>query len=121
MEKKRILIIDDEDTIAHVCAMVLERSGHFLVRSISSGDQAVRTARNFLPHLIILDRYLKAGHGGEVAVALRADAEVGKIPIVFLTGSIRKEDEVQSLFGFPALAKPITSVELIESALRLAA
>jgi CheY-like chemotaxis protein len=121
MEKKRILLIDDEDTISHICAMVLESSGRFFVRTISSGTAALATARILSPHLIILDRYLTDGHGLDIAAEFQADAELCNVPIVFLTGSLTKEEARKSLGGFPALSKPISGPELVESALRLAA
>jgi two-component system cell cycle response regulator DivK len=123
MGKKRILLIDDEDTISCICSMVLEAAGHFYVRAISSGAKALATARSFAPHLIILDWYLMDGHGLDIAVELRADHDLRGVPIVFLTGSLTKDEaeDRKSLGGFPVLSKPISGLELVESALRLAA
>lgn len=123
MDKKRILIIDDEDTIAFCFSMVLEASGHFLVRTINSGALALVTARDFAPHLIILDWYLGDGHGLDIAAELRGDDGVRDVPIVFLTGSLSKDETVNLKFStrFPVLRKPISGAELVASALRLAA
>ncbi len=109
MNKKRILIVDDDLACARILKTGLERTGTYEVRAEHSALQAVPAAREFGPDMILLDVCMIDGDGGDVAFALRNDRQLQNIPIVFLT-SIVSENEAQNgsapRGSFPFLAKP---------------
>jgi len=110
MEKKdfRILLVDDEADILEFLGYNLTREG-YLVEKARSGKEAIRLAREFIPHLIILDVMMPEMDGMETCTALRAMPELKYPLIAFLTA--RGEDYSQ-IAGFDAgaddyITKPI--------------
>ena len=116
MNKKRILIVDDDIACARVLKTGLERTGAYEVRAEHLAMHAVPAAREFGPNMILLDVCMIDGDGGDVAFALRNDKQLRNIPIVFLT-SIVSENEAQDgnthRGSFPFLAKPARLERLI--------
>jgi len=116
MDKKRILIVDDEKNFTQMVKMNLEETGKYIVRAENKGKQALDAAREFKPHLILLDIVMPDMDGEEIAHNIGLDEELSKIPIVFLT-AIVKEYEVESqagiIGGHPFIAKPVTTEKLI--------
>ena len=117
MGKKRILIIDDETSFTSLLKLNLEDTGAYDVRVENSGKRGLAAAREFKPNLILLDVVMPDMDGGDVAAQIKADPKVGKIPIVFLTASVMRE-EVDSEGGFiaghPFIAKPVGIKELVD-------
>jgi len=109
MNKKRVLIVDDDLACARILKTGLERTGTYEVRAEHRATHAMPAAREFGPDMILLDVCMIDGDGGDVAFALRNDKQLQNIPIVFLT-SIVSENEAQNgnaqRGSFPFLAKP---------------
>jgi len=117
MNKKRILIVDDESGFTRLLRLTLEASGRFLVEEVNHGRQALAVARIFRPDIIFLDVVMPEIDGGDVATQFKADPELRTIPIVFLTAivSSTEANRQSSIGGYPFLAKPV-SVDAIEKA-----
>ena len=116
MDKKKILVIDDETAITKFLKLMLERSGRYEVQCEGEGGRAVPAAKVFKPDLILLDVNLPDAQGGEVSSLLQEEPSLRNIPIVFLTGMV-SQDEVQAgmtIGGRPAMAKPIDVERLVE-------
>jgi CheY-like chemotaxis protein len=97
MSERTILIVDDEPDILRVLASGLSVLG-FSVISESNGSDAIITAVEKQPDLVILDVIMPGMDGGEVARKLKELPETMDIPIVFLTGMFPKRDQGQE-FG----------------------
>jgi len=113
-EMDRILLVDDEVHLTNLWRLILQLSGRYIVHEENRGTLVMQTARSFRPHLIFMDRHLAGADGGELAAELRADPELGSVPIVFVTGSVTKDEAAShSHFGgVPTLAKPFGSKAL---------
>ena len=92
MSKKRLLVVDDEVAITRLLKLNLEQSGRYEVRELNSSLGVVPAARMFHPDLILMDVMMPNLEGGEVAALLQQDPELRKIPVVFLTAAVRKEE-----------------------------
>src|SRR5437867_391881 len=88
MDKKRILIVDDEADFNLLVKLNLEATGHYEVKSETHPERALPAARQFQPHLILLDVMMPQLNGGEVASRLRAEPGLDRIPILFLTAMV---------------------------------
>lgn len=95
----------------------LERSGQYEVLTESEGTHVIPVARSFMPNLILLDVNMPGLTGGEIALELKKEPDLGSVPIVFLTGNITDEEAEEGLkiAGYPALGKPINMERLIET------
>jgi CheY-like chemotaxis protein len=110
MNRKRILVVDDEVGITRMLKLNLERTGKYEVREENSGAAAVSTATEFQPDLIIMDVMMPDMDGGDVAASLREDPLLRKTPLIFLTGAVRREElggPEGRIGGRVYLAKPL--------------
>jgi len=117
MDKKRILIIDDEHSFTRMVKLNLEKTGEFEVREENRATSAVATARDFKPHLILLDVIMPSMDGGDVAAHIQNDRLLRGTPIVFLTATVsRREAGPGGLNSGGALflAKPVSVEDLIK-------
>ena len=58
--KKRILLVDDEESITRSLKLFLDGTGQYEVRTENRGSLAVQVAREFRPDLIVLDLVMAA-------------------------------------------------------------
>ncbi len=116
--KKRILVVDDEPSFTRLLKLNLEQTGLYEVHVENAAAQAFSAARLFKPDLILLDVMMPELDGGDLAGQLRQIPSLFKVPIVFLTAAVKKE-EVQSrngqIGGFPFIAKPVDLQELLDA------
>jgi two-component system, OmpR family, response regulator ResD len=111
MADERILIVEDEATVAEVVARYLARDG-YMVRRVADGAHALPVARDFRPDLVILDIMLPNRSGMEICRALRAQ---GNTPIIMLTARDEETDKILGL-GLGAddyVTKPFSPRELV--------
>jgi DNA-binding response OmpR family regulator len=93
----RVLVVEDENDIAVLIKHALERSGEATVDIVSTGDQALGTAADILPDLVILDLNLPILSGSEVCRLLRARPATAGLPIIMLTARTSEADRVAGL------------------------
>ncbi|MDZ4385163.1 MAG: response regulator [Candidatus Moranbacteria bacterium] len=91
MKKKKILIVEDENSIHNALKEFL-LTENFDVISAGDGELAVKLAKSEKPDLISLDIILPKKDGFEVLTELREDGRTNKIPIILLTNLERTED-----------------------------
>jgi DNA-binding response OmpR family regulator len=117
MNKKRILIVDDEPGITQLLRLNLEKTGHYTVRAENDADKVMSAAVEFKPDLLMLDVMMPGMSGGELAGKLRNTRAFKTLPIVFLTAAV-KQHEVDArdgvIGGFPYIAKPLNVKGVIE-------
>jgi chemosensory pili system protein ChpA (sensor histidine kinase/response regulator) len=80
----RILHADDEITARRVARWALENDGH-QVTDVDGGKQAVRSAIEDRPDLILLDRRMPDLDGLDVLRALRGNETTRHIPVIMIT------------------------------------
>lgn len=116
MEKKRILVIDDETSFTRMVRLNLQNTGRFEVREENSAPQALATARDFQPDLILLDVLMPSMDGGDVAAQIKRNRQLKGVPIVFLTATVSAQEAGQAGLnsgGEIFLGKPVSAEQLI--------
>jgi len=108
MNKKRLLIVDDESGFTRLLKLTLERTGRYIVREENDGINAWLTAREFRPDIIFLDIVMPKIDGGDVAQQIRSDPLLARVPIVFLTAIVSQTETKSEIGGFPFLSKPVS-------------
>jgi DNA-binding response OmpR family regulator len=110
----RVLVVDDEPTIADVVSRYLRRAG-YETRSAASGPEAVRLAENMRPNLVVLDLMLPGFDGLEVMRRLRADDGHGRTAIILLTARGEESDRIVGLRlgADDYVVKPFSPAELV--------
>jgi len=120
MDKRRILVVDDEAGVTRMLKLFLEATQAYEVRTENHGSRAVAAAREFRPHLVLLDVVMPDMDGATVAAEMGADAKLKDTPIVFLTALVTRKEaggSGRNIGGWPFVAKPVDPdriVELIE-------
>jgi two-component system response regulator MprA len=107
----RVLVVEDDESIADVLRRTLRQEGHE-VRSSVDGVEALHAAEEFVPDLVILDLGLPGLDGVEVCRRLRAESDV---PILILTARSELGDRVTGLDSGADdyLVKPFERQELL--------
>jgi two-component system OmpR family response regulator len=108
----RVLVVDDEATLAELVSMALRYEG-WEVRSAGDGRNAVRVAREFRPDAVVLDIMLPDFDGLEVLRRMRTEAP--KLPVLFLTAKDAVEDRIAGLTagGDDYVTKPFSLEEVV--------
>jgi len=117
MEKKRILIIDDEPGFTRMVKLNLEKTGFFEVREENKATYAIPAAREFKPDLILLDVIMPTMDGGDIAAHMKTDKHLRDVPVVFLTATVSQReagDGGLNSGGALFLAKPVSVENLIK-------
>jgi CheY-like chemotaxis protein len=106
---KKVLVADDKSPGRELIRTILEQSGH-LVFEAGDGTEALRSARELVPDLIILDLHMPLLDGFGVLKELKQDQRFAATPIIALTASAMQGDRERALAaGFTTyIAKPIS-------------
>lgn len=116
MSKKKILVVDDEVRFTQMIKLNLEAGGKYDVKIENNAAQAVKVALEMKPDLILLDVIMPETEGPDVVCQLREHDILKKIPVIFLTATVTKEEvEAQQgrIGGHAFLAKPGSVDDLI--------
>ena len=108
----RVLVVDDEPSLAELLASVLRYEG-WEIRTAGDGGSAVRTAREFRPDAVVLDIMLPDFDGLEVLRRVRA--ELPLVCVLFLTARDAVEDRVAGITagGDDYVTKPFSLEEVL--------
>ncbi|MFI7492162.1 response regulator transcription factor [Micromonospora echinaurantiaca] len=111
-EPVRVLVVDDEPTLAELLAMALRYEG-WQVRTVGDGSAALSTARQFQPDAVVLDVMLPDLDGFQVVRRLHAHTPT--VPVLFLTARDAVPDRVAGLTvgGDDYVTKPFSLEEVI--------
>ena len=108
----RVLVVDDEPTIAELVGMALRYEG-WETTVVHTGSKAVAAAKDVHPDAVVLDIMLPDVDGLEVLRRMRAHA--ADVPVLFLTARDSVEDRVTGLTagGDDYVVKPFSLEELV--------
>ncbi|MFC1590457.1 response regulator [Candidatus Omnitrophota bacterium] len=93
MEKKKVLIVDDEEDFLKITKINLEEAGGYDVLTLSGAEGIVSRVRSFKPDVILLDLLMPAAGGLDACEMINKDAIGGKIPIIIISALDRDEDK----------------------------
>jgi diguanylate cyclase (GGDEF)-like protein len=94
-KKATILVVDDETINLQMINNAL--SSEYEILAAKNGQQAIDIATRQMPDLILLDIVLPDISGHEVCQSLKSDESTQHIPIIFVTGQNKPEDELIGL------------------------
>ncbi|MBB2952461.1 MULTISPECIES: response regulator [Sphingobacterium] len=117
MEKKTILIIEDNTDIREGTTEILELTGRYHVLAAENGRDGVDLATTHLPDLILCDIMMPELDGYGVLYILSKNEETAHIPFIFLTAKVERSDmrKAMELGADDYLTKPFDDVELLNA------
>ncbi len=95
-ERKKVLVVEDEQDIRELLRFNLEQEGFHVVEA-GDGELALALARRERPAVIILDIMLPGMSGLDICRTLRQEEETARVPIVMLTAKAAESDKVVGL------------------------
>ncbi|AIM36187.1 response regulator [Sphingobacterium sp. SG20118] len=117
MEKKTILIIEDNSDIREGATEILELTGQYHVIAAENGRSGVELATTHLPDLILCDIMMPELDGYGVLYILSKNEETAHIPFIFMTAKAERSDmrKAMELGADDYLTKPFDDVELLNA------
>lgn len=116
MNRKRVLMVDDEAGFTRMVKITLEKRGPYTVEVVNRPYDALAKALAFKPEIILLDLIMPGMDGGEVASQIESESELRDVPIIFLTATaIRGAASHDGLVsgGYRFLSKPVALEDLV--------
>ena len=118
---KKILVVDDSESMVKIIQSVLERGGYRTV-GISDPGKIEQTIDAETPHLILLDIVMPERNGFQVCRSLKNSEHYMRIPVIVVSSKSTPSDrywaEQQGANGY--VAKPFEAEELLREVKRLA-
>ena len=114
MERKKILLVDDSNTILMMERMILNKGPYVLVTA-NNGEDAIAKARTEKPDLILMDVVMPKVDGFEACRQIRRETSTSSIPIIMVT-TRGEEQNIEA--GYQSgctdyVTKPIDGAELL--------
>jgi DNA-binding NtrC family response regulator len=112
MEKKKILIVDDEEKIRKILTRLLEDED-FRVKSAENGSKALIIAAAFHPHLVLMDQNMPGTNGIEIMQAIKEKSPNTIVIIITAFGAVSMAVEAIKKGAYDYLEKPFDNDRLL--------
>lgn len=122
MDKKRIMIVDDEENVLELIKVILEREGFEVIPTVSGRECLNKLENGIKPDLILMDMMMPTMTGKDTAKKIREDPRTKDIKIAFLTVVRLSEvgvDELKKLGVLDYITKPFDMADLVERVRKL--
>jgi len=112
---KRVLVVEDNELNLKLFCDLL-RAHEFETEPVRDGREAVERAHAFVPDLIVMDIQLPYVSGYDLILQIKADGNLGKIPIMAVTAYAGREDEdrIRAAGADAYVSKPISVARFVE-------
>jgi CheY-like chemotaxis protein len=110
-----VVLVDDEELIAELCAAILRKGGH-KVAIAHDGEEGLRLIRQLLPDVVVSDIRMPGIDGHQLARQLKAQSSTTQIPVLLMSGHCLAEKDSCDAF----VAKPFRVPEFLATVQRLA-
>jgi CheY-like chemotaxis protein len=119
-EKKKIIVIDDEETVLTLTKASLEND--YDVTTVNSGKQALELFfKGYVPHLVLLDLMMPEMGGWDTFTRIRDISKLHHTSIAIYTTSDDPQDRAKAkqMGAVDYIHKPVKKTELLESVAKL--
>jgi CheY-like chemotaxis protein len=117
--RKRVLIIDDDETFRYVIKQIIRNEPRYEVLEASEGGEGLRQARDGLADVIVLDLQMPNVDGFTVLQELGADKRTSVIPVIVATSlAVDAELKARLPTGTRVISKNLISRDSVSLFLR---
>jgi CheY-like chemotaxis protein len=113
---KKVLIVEDQDDARKMISIALRRTTHKILEA-TNGVEALNAIRQHSPAVVLLDVVMPGAiNGFQVCESIKADVELNKTFVIFLSGLNDKKDfdEARRVGANAYQVKPFRLARLIE-------
>ena len=96
MANNRILLVEDDNSLATVYVDRLEAEG-FEVKRVENGEDALAAAESFQPDLVLLDVMMPEINGFDVLDILRNTPKTANLKVIMLTALSQESDKERAM------------------------
>jgi twitching motility two-component system response regulator PilG len=116
VSKKKILIVEDEESLLKLESILLTSRG-YEVKGVADGQAALDVVTTMKPDLVLLDIMLPEIDGFEVCRQIKANEATKHIPVIMLTAKKSREDMAkgEQVGADWYITKPFKSAMVIET------
>jgi len=113
MDKKKILIADDELNVRSLVSRMLDKD--YIVIEATNGEEAIDIAKRQEPDLILMDLIMPKMDGYTACFSIKTDQATKEIPVVMLTGVGHEFNKkfAQEMGADGYITKPFSADELL--------
>jgi DNA-binding response OmpR family regulator len=108
---KRILIIEDDESVQDTLKLILGRAGYDI--ELSADGQVVYTDRNSWPDLFLLDRHVGKFDGLEICRVIKSKNETKNIPVIMISATPGVEPQAMEAGADFFVEKPLNTAILM--------
>jgi len=121
MEKKKVLVVDDEENVRHLLRSML--GNKYTVLEAKDGEVAIDIARNQRPDIILMDIMMPNIDGYTACYTIKQDPATKTIPVVMVTavGQELNKKLAQEMGADGYITKPFSLLELFNTVERFLA
>lgn len=112
INKKKILVVDDEPDILEFLAVILDEEGYTVVTTDKS-EYVEKLHNGGLPDLILLDIFLSGKDGREIVKHLKRQEETKQIPVIMFSAHPSAGSTARAAGADDFLAKPFDIDDLL--------
>ena len=118
---RSLLYVDDEPDLRIIVQTALNLAQGLTVHTAESGEQGLELARELRPDLLLLDVMMPGLDGPATLKRLRADPELARIPVIFVTAKATPENSMRlrAMGASAVIAKPFDPMQLSAKVLSL--
>ena len=111
--KKRVVVVEDDDSIRDILQIILEREGYSTITCTNGYE--ILNGNVEVPDLYMIDRHLSGVDGLEICKYLKMQEASSKIPIIVLSATAGIENVVRSVGANAFIEKPFSRKQLVET------
>lgn len=113
MDKKKILICDDDEGILDMLELILEDTGHQIISEANSLNvkSILKTQQ---PDLVLLDLWMPVLSGDQLLRSIRSNESTSSLPVIVISASRDGREIAFEAGATDFLAKPFDVDELLE-------
>ncbi|MCK5179766.1 MAG: response regulator [Candidatus Omnitrophica bacterium] len=112
MEKKKILVVDDEEMLNEFIKIRLE-DNNYIVETATDGIEGLLKAEQVRPDLIILDIFMKPMDGYTMLKEVRRNEKIKDTLVIMLTASGKKKEVFEAEGISDYITKPFDSEDFV--------
>lgn len=113
VNRKKILVADDDTDILDAMKIVLEEMGNYETVTTSQ-PETVFHHKNPLPDLILLDLWMSGVKGSDICRALKSDQQTQNIPVILFSASPDVREEAEESGADDYTTKPFQIQDLLK-------
>lgn len=113
---KRIVHVEDDESIRAIAKVALERVGGFTLLSCATGKEALEKAEQFAPDMLLLDVMMPGLDGPTTLEKLREQMDLSGVAVVFMTAKVQSAEieYYKSIGACNVVLKPFDVMTLSE-------